>query len=200
LWTPALHARRSHADRLVVVLLGAVLELLGRPAGAQTDRCLKGFYDPRNGGECWECPAGFARTVFPVDGDQACEKVVRAKATFLDRSVVAKETTSAATWWGRFTCEGKYPGSFHDPRNGGECWSCPSGFGRTVFAVTAGNACEKGGPFGQHAKATYKGKPGCAAGAFRNGLLDQCYSCPEGFKRSAKTGNDLTKIPDACVR
>ena len=88
----------------------------------------------------------------------------------------------------------------YDPRNGGECWSCPSGFGRTVFAVTAANACEKGGPFGQHVKAAYKGKPGCPAGAFRNGVLDQCYSCPEGFKRSARSGDDLTKVPDACVR
>jgi hypothetical protein len=32
-----------------------------------------GSWDPRNGGECWTCPKGFVRTVFPVDGAWACE-------------------------------------------------------------------------------------------------------------------------------
>lgn len=42
---------------------------------------------------------------------------------------------------------GKCPKSdqFHDPRNGGECWSCPSGYNRTVFPVTANNARERAG-------------------------------------------------------
>ncbi|MBE8990727.1 hypothetical protein [Nostoc sp. LEGE 12450] len=40
-------------------------------------------------------------------------------------------------------------GAFQDPRNGGECWSCPAGFNRTWDAVTASTACSKSwtGPF-----------------------------------------------------
>ncbi|MGA0395077.1 MAG: hypothetical protein ACO3MW_13575 [Rhodospirillales bacterium] len=38
-------------------------------------------------------------------------------------------------------------GTFHDPRNGGECWSCPRGYGRTAHAVTANKACHKGETF-----------------------------------------------------
>ncbi len=73
------------------------------------------FVDPRNGGEYWRCPAGYARTVFPVNADNACEK----------------------------TNGNPGNGAFLDLRNGGEYWRCPAGYARTVFAVTAGNACEK---------------------------------------------------------
>jgi hypothetical protein len=30
------------------------------------------FFDFIDGGSCWSCPGGFSRTVYPVDGDQAC--------------------------------------------------------------------------------------------------------------------------------
>jgi hypothetical protein len=48
-------------------------------------------------------------------------------------------------------------GAFYDPRNGGECWSCPPGFNRTWDPVTADRACSKSwvGPF---SKATYHRK------------------------------------------
>lgn len=100
---------------------------------------------------------------------------------------------------GRYKCETKFPGSFFDPRKGGECWKCPSGFGRTIWAVTAGNACEKGGPFGQHRRATLLGKPGCAPGSWRDLLSDNCNSCPVGYKRSAHLRTNLEIVPNACV-
>lgn len=31
-----------------------------------------GFFDPREGGECWECPAEYNRSIHPVDGHLAC--------------------------------------------------------------------------------------------------------------------------------
>lgn len=100
---------------------------------------------------------------------------------------------------GRYTCGSKFKGSFWDPRKGGECWKCPSGFRRTIFAVTAGNACEKGGPFGQHRRAMLKGKPGCVPGAWRDMLSDNCNSCPVGYKRSAHLRTNLDVVPNACI-
>lgn len=100
---------------------------------------------------------------------------------------------------GRHNCNTKFPGSFFDLRKGGECWKCPSGFGRTIWAVTAGNACEKGGPFGQHRRATFVGKPGCAPGTWRDLLSDNCISCPVGYRRSVHVRTNLDVVPNACI-
>lgn len=70
---------------------------------------------------------------------------------------------------------------FGDPN--GSCYSCPSGYARTIFPVTAGNACERGGPppFGTWVGAENLGRPGCRAGEFQVG--DSCYTCPSGSSR-----------------
>jgi hypothetical protein len=112
--------------------------------------------------------------------------------------VIGELFTSPAAWRGRVQCDGR---AFHDPRNGGECWQCPADHKRTVFPVTDGKACQKTGHVVDGwAKAAFKGKArkGCPAGTFRNLLLDQCYSCPAGLKRTLKPGTDLAKMPDAC--
>jgi hypothetical protein len=100
---------------------------------------------------------------------------------------------------GRYKCGSKFPGSFLDPRNGGECWKCPKGFSRTIWAVTGGTACEKGGPFGQHRRATLAGKPGCPPDTWRDVLSDNCGSCPVGYKRSAHVRSNLDIVPNACI-
>jgi len=38
-------------------------------------------------------------------------------------------------------------GTFHDPRKGGECWSCPRGYSRSASAVTKKKACHKSETF-----------------------------------------------------
>lgn len=106
-----------------------------------------------------------------------------------------KISRTKATYRGKLST--KCPkGSFFDPRNGGECWSCSSGTHRTVFAVTSGKACEK------RANTSYKKAKkerknsrvgqGCPKRQFwdvkgGNGLLGACYSCPSGYKRSASS-------------
>lgn len=37
------------------------------------------FFDPRNGGECWQCPAGTKRSVSPVTSDKACFETIAKK-------------------------------------------------------------------------------------------------------------------------
>ncbi len=87
-------------------------------------------------------------------------------------------------------------GTFHDPRNGGECWSCPSGYTRSAAAVTAGNACyipagEKLSGATRHNKTAFAWD--CKGGTFWDGYEGgYCWSCPSGYNRTAnhiKGGN-----------
>ncbi len=48
-----------------------------RPARlfSAANECKKGYFFDIGTDKCWTCPDGFQRTVFPVDGDKACEKI-----------------------------------------------------------------------------------------------------------------------------
>lgn len=137
------------------------------PSVASAQTCPRGFFDPRNGGECWECPSGFNRTVFPVTAANACEAAVPA-------------TASPATRQGPAGCD---QGDIRDPRNGGECWRCPAGLVRTVLPVNGPEACGlPGGVFDRKRPATFIRRAGCAAGQFED--RGSCWTCPNGSARS----------------
>lgn len=91
------------------------------------------FFDPRNGGECWSCPAGYNRTWSAVTADDACSQSIFGP--------VARATLHGP---GGMACPS---GAFFDPINGGECWSCPSGYHRSLAPVTAENACARASAF-----------------------------------------------------
>ncbi|MCB9639428.1 MAG: hypothetical protein H6727_11100 [Myxococcales bacterium] len=92
-------------------------------------KCPKGtFHDPRNGGECWICPAGYARSIHPVTSNKACAK----PTGFL------KYDHKKATLRKKVAC--KSP-AFVDPRNGGECWVCPKNYARSTSPVNSNKAC-----------------------------------------------------------
>lgn len=74
-------------------------------------------------------------------------------------------------------------GAFFDPRKGGECWSCPKGYKRTVFPVTAKGACETG-PLVKASVAKLRGKFGCRKGSFLDVGSKTCWACPKGWKRT----------------
>lgn len=84
-------------------------------------------------------------------------------------------------------------GEFFDPRNGGECWSCPSGYERSFLPVTDESACIKK-PSISYRNATKKRKierigQTCSKGQFwdvigGDGALGACYSCPSGYRRT----------------
>lgn len=158
----------------LVILAG----LLAWPAVSSAQTCPRGFLDPRNGGECWECPAGFNRTVFPVTAPNACEVAVPA-------------TTSPATRQGPAVCDA---GDITDPRNGGECWRCPAGLVRTVSPVNGPEACgQPGGVFDRKQPATFIRRTGCSAGQFAD--LGACWTCPAGSVR----GTAHIQSNQACV-
>lgn len=157
----------------LLVLVG----ILAWPSIARAQFCPRGFLDPRNGGECWECPSGFNRTVFPVTAGNACE--VARPATF-----------SAANKQGRADCE---PGDIFDPINGGTCWRCGAGRIRTIFPVNGGQACGLPGHLTGHQPATFIKRVGCTAPAFPD--IGWCWTCPAG------SGRDIAPITSdrACV-
>ena len=133
--------------------------------------CPKGSFFDIGTWSCYSCPAGYNRNAKSINGNKACDKP-------------AAHQTAAAKFEGAKTCPS---GTFLDKRNGGECWSCPSGYGRTTAAVDKYNAC---GRIGKTAvSAVFKARA-CPEGAFtdpRNG--GECWSCPDGF---ARTGNAVT--------
>ncbi|MCA9551378.1 MAG: hypothetical protein KC933_15185 [Myxococcales bacterium] len=94
---------------------------------AQNVGCPQGsFFDPRKGGECWSCPAGFGRTLAPVTAGNACSQGLFGKTI---------AATFVRTVWG---CGG---GQFFDPTDGGSCWSCPQYHNRSIHSVKGDLAC-----------------------------------------------------------
>ncbi len=161
--------------------LGAVLFFLSAappvPVGEQGNascrrdypakgRMAAAFFDMIDGGTCWSCPKGFKRTAASVKARNACVGNKR------------------ATKVGNYGCKRKYGGgAFFDPRKGGECWTCPRGYKRTLEAVTSAKACSKG-IFGPFSRATRKGKNGCDRG-FKDPIDGgTCWTCPRGSKRT----------------
>ena len=154
---------------------------VGEPAvflgKAPSSSCPSGsFFDPQNGGECWSCPSGYIRNASPVSSSDACWKAV-------------SEDLKPATQVGSTGCPG---GTFLDPRNGGECWSCPSGYMRTLVPVTAGDACAKDLIWGPKSSATFHKKAGACDG---NSFFDPinggtCWTCPSGYRRTAYRVDD----------
>lgn len=151
------------------------------------------FFDPRKGGEWWRCPEDRPRrTAYAVTHKYACatrslwpdEKLARAK--FVSKAV-----------------RGAPKGAFFDPRKGGEYWSCPKGYSRTVaYPVNhKSRACKKAiGGKTYNARAKSRGPWGCKTGTFRNGPGTTCYVCPASYRRSDVPGVDLHKVKRACVK
>ncbi len=111
------------------------------------------FYDGWPGyAGCWVCPANYKRStnaIYEKNGAMACYQNT-------------PEAWSKATMLGQAQCK---PGEFQDPRNGGECWSCPAATTRSVYPVNEGRACAVWGGY-VYAKATEtaSGVLGCGTG------------------------------------
>ena len=116
--------------------------------------CDRGFFDMIHGGTCWTCPKGqgWIRTSKHIEKDDACWRPV------------GSEYTPTLTGGG---CPSD---TFFDPRNGGECWSCPGMYNRGVVAVTDSKACFTDAV--------------CPSGTFHDPRNSgECWSCPSGYNR-----------------
>ena len=131
-------------------------------------------------GACYDCPEGFNRNLLrKVTHERACRKPI-------------PDETAKAVYLGPSKCPS---GSIFDARNGGECWSCPSGLGRTAAKVDQWNAC---GMVGKKAQAAIFVGRACpdkdAVRADRNG--GECWKCPEDYDRTinAVTADKACKV------
>ncbi len=132
------------------------------------------FFDLRNGGECWRCPAGYNRTAAAVDKWNAC-----GKAFAKERSAELVATVCPL-------------GTFGDSRNGGECWACPAGFLRTSLPVNGARACYRTEIL---VAAERSDSSPCKEGEQFDGINGgTCWRCPAGATRSVFHVNG----PKAC--
>lgn len=139
---------------------------------------------------CWSCPKGMKRTINPdVKAKTACQTPGVEYARIIYRGKGKKKLLVG------LQCP---KGSFRH-RLTDKCYSCPSGYKRTVFDIGGSKACEKRTKV-KTDKAIYRGKPGCKKGYFQHGLTDQCFSCPKSYGRSLTMNHDLSKDSKACVK
>jgi hypothetical protein len=132
-----------------------------------------GFFDPRKGGECWQCPSGTKRTVFPVTANNACQR----QGGTTHRAVESRKRATGAL---KTKCGKGY--FLH--RLAGWCFRCPAGYKRTVSGINTTKACSSGIPAKSY-PATKQKAFGCTSPAFqdpRNG--GECWRCPTAWKRS----------------
>lgn len=114
------------------------------------------FHDVWDGGGCWTCPAGFVRTGHHIADERAC-------------SQKASGRTARASRAGQRQCG---EGQILDPRNGGECWTCPTSTTRTVFPIQEGKACETWAGF-RYAKAQKESMFSCGSGNFFDAITSK---------------------------
>jgi hypothetical protein len=139
-------------------------------------------------GACWECPATHPnRTIFPVNEGWACERPAAEVFSEVDGP------RNPTGWLGTDCPRGWFLDIGH-----GKCYSCPSGYNRSLLPVGHARACSRV-VRASWVAATRKGTEGCPDGAFRNGLTGYCFQCPTGFVRNLLIADDLTKI-NACTR
>jgi hypothetical protein len=160
------HAICGGVDLRTGKLLDSCGFVSAKYTGKAVGKCPSGSFFDIGTWACFTCPSGYNRTAFAVDTPQACSKQVRAEYKYARRVS------------GHKSCPN---GTFKDPRNGGECWQCPSGFGRTLSAVNAWDAC---GKFGASARRAEFIDRVCPEGTITD-LNGSCYSCPEGYRRTA---------------
>jgi hypothetical protein len=140
---------------------------------------------------CWSCPAGYRRALAPnVAGGRACVKKGAVRYARATRHAKARGLL-------RTSCPKGSRQFLHI--GDGHCYSCPAGYHRTLRSIRGSRACKRREPK-RWARGTKRGSPGCPHGAFRNFVLNQCYSCPAGYGRSLTPGVDLTKVKSACVK
>ena len=146
----------------------------GQLMGAPVVSCPAGqIYDLE---ACWVCPPGFVRSADSIATKTACHRVTN-KDIFSDVKRASKLSNTNF-------CPA---GSFFDLHNGGGCWSCPSGYRRTVFPVHEDKACEKGSLIDglQWIPANFQSATCGTDGAFFD-LIDggSCWTCPKDYKRT----------------
>jgi Hemopexin len=153
-------------------------KLAAKKESKAVGKCPKGSFFDIGTWSCFTCPSDYKRTGFHVEKEKACSRNI-------------KDEFTKATYVKKLQCPS---GSKYYPLKNGECWSCPTGYGRTAAAVDKWNACGKIGK--KAVSASFKGRA-CGEEGFADPRKGgECWSCPEGAHR---TGTAVTGVK-ACVK
>jgi hypothetical protein len=140
--------------------------------------CAPGWKLDKLRAECYRCPAGYERTVLPLDA-MACERgpvVLPARAVKRGRGTGLIKTDCPK---GQFIHFDRF------------CYSCPAGYIRTGSGIGASDACAK--PVAASFEPA-QWRAACPAGAFRDFGRGDCWSCPANWHRTAAPVDS----PNAC--
>lgn len=156
--------------------------------GNKPSSCPKGsFFDPIDGGTCWECPEHNNRTAYHVKSDKACVRPSYEKFKKADKE---RKNTRVG--------QGCPKGQFWDVKGGdgllGACYDCGS-YNRTAYPVDHDRSCVKRVKEELNS-AKLVSSLSCPDGSFFD-LIDggTCWKCPKEYSRSATH----VKSKDACV-
>ncbi|CAN5247411.1 hypothetical protein BH23VER1_BH23VER1_09290 [soil metagenome] len=149
--------------------------------------CPTGQFNDLFTGDCWSCPDGYVRTVIPITQITDSNACVRP----------AFSTFEAATQHGSPGCD-TGAGEFFDLLTG-DCWSCPSGYNRTVFSITGGSACERPAyPVYTSSQSTSaSGGTDCPSGYVYDFIIGRCFRCPTNYAKNVFRAWDAS---NACER
>jgi len=150
---PSGFRRTAYSVRDNRACVQSVKEQQAKAAHVKKGECGKGeikdglYQRGGTGGTCWTCPTAHDRTVFPVNGNKACEK--GGGIEFKTAKKVADLTCPAGQVFDfigltsrDISTRPELKGKRVKPVKSGTCWSCPSGYDRTLASVKANNACE----------------------------------------------------------
>jgi hypothetical protein len=115
-----------------------------------------------------------ASAAFGAGWSASCGQEGKAPCTFSAAKLEFKQSGLCAS------------GQFFDLIDGGTCWTCPSGYGRTVFAVNTDKACEKVASTDfrsaiENGKGTGFFGTDCPSGQFWDIVDGKCHSCSDGY-------------------
>jgi len=156
--------------------------------GQKPSSCPKGsFFDPIDGGTCWECPEHNNRTAYHVKSDKACVRPSYEKFKKADKK---RKNTRVG--------QGCPKGQFWDVKGGngllGACYDC-EGYNRTAYPVDHDRSCVKRVKEDLN-KARLVMSLSCPPGSFFDPIDGgTCWECPKDYSRSATH----VKSKDACV-
>ncbi len=157
--------------------------------------CPEGTFTDIGRWGCYTCPEGFDRGIAAVDSDRACTRTRTDEQ--LERFNSAKNVGSACP-----------KGSFLDPAREGECWSCPSGYVRSIAHIDWADACvvlaeEVFKKATEHSSGTgilgtdcppqiidLDNFPNLTPKQFWDAIDGKCHSCPTGYARTGYSIHD----------
>jgi hypothetical protein len=135
--------------------------------------CPSGSFADLGMSACYSCPSGYSRSGHAVTDFRACLKP--------DSSV--KQAFMSATFKGPLCASG----TFFDLYQGGGCYSCPSGYERSIAHISESWACLT--PLESFKRATRHNNGlawDCGSGTFWDAWDGgACWSCPSGYRRTA---------------